>query len=169
LLFLLGALRSGTWPGAAVDRALSAAGHDRLRVRLAEDTAEWRRLGAEDGSGDWRVFMLPVLDRDAVRPVQIYVRRHDAHSPAEGARFLVEAEIGRFGPLQLDGLLRKPRFDVVLRSQRELDAALRQTVSSIFRDAAAAEGLTGDISFRTVPRFAVSPREALRSPVVVDV
>jgi hypothetical protein len=170
LLFLIGALRSGIWPGAAVDQTLSAAGHDRLCLRLADDTAEWRRPDAEQGSCDWRVFVLPVLDREAVRPVEIYVRRRDAGATAgEDARFLVEAEIGRFGPLQLDGLLRKPRFDVVLRSQRTLDAALCQAVSSIFRDAAAAEGLAGDISFQTVPRFAVAPREALRSPVAVEV
>jgi hypothetical protein len=152
-----------------VERALSAAGHDRLRSRLAEDNAEWRHL-AEAGGGDWRVFVLPVLDGEWVRPLQLYMRRRDADaSPGEDARFLVEAEIGRFGPLQLDGLLRTPRFDLVLRSHRELDVPLRRTVSSIFREAISAHGLTGDISFHAAPRFPVTPRDGLRSPVAVEV
>lgn len=166
LLFLMSALNNGVWPGAKVATALDAAGERDLRLRLDGDVEELRRL-AEPASGDWRVFVLPLLEGGLIRPVRLYLRRRSggAAAPEQGARFVLEVDTSRLGALQLDGLVRAQRFDLVLRSHRAIDAEMRLEIAAVFRSATAASGLAGDISFTTASRFAVAPLDALRAHV----
>ncbi len=166
LLFLMSALNSGAWPGAKVASALDLSGRRDLRLRLDGDIEELRQL-AEPASGDWRVFVLPLLAGGLIRPVRLYLRRRAAAAaPQEpGSHFILEVETSRLGALQLDGLVRPQRFDLVLRSHRPLFAEMRHEIAEIFRNATTASGLAGDISFATASRFAVAPLEALRPHV----
>lgn len=168
LLFLMSALNTGIWPGSRVAAALDAAGQRDLRQRLDGDVEELRRL-AEPLSGDWRVFVLPLLEGGLIRPVRLYLRRRSggAASPEQGSRFVLEVDTSRLGALQLDGLVRPQRFDLVLRSHRAIDAEMRLEIAAVFRNAIAASGLGGDISFATASRFAVAPLDALRAHVGV--
>lgn len=75
--------------------------------------------------------------------------------------------MSRLGALQLDGLVRPQRFDLVLRSHRPVATELRQEIAEIFRNATTASGLAGDITFTTASRFAVAPLDALRPHVGV--
>ncbi|HZB92180.1 MAG TPA: hypothetical protein VE397_12095 [Stellaceae bacterium] len=168
LLFLLSALNVGTWPGAKTLAALDEAGRHDLRDRLESDIEELRQLGAPS-SGDWRVYALPLLDGAAVRPVRLYFRRRSggAAPDEQGTRFVLEVEMTRMGALQLDGLVRAQRFDLVLRSHRAISPELRQEIAEIFRNAVAASGLAGDVTFTTASRFAVAPLEALAAHIGV--
>lgn len=168
LLFLMSALNSGVWPGAGAASALDGAGRRDLRLKLEDDVAELRQLAASQ-SDDWRVYVLPLLDGAMVRPVRLYFRRRSGNAaPGEqGTRFVLEVEMSRLGALQLDGLVRPQRFDLVLRSHRPVATELRQEIAEIFRNATTASGLAGDITFTTASRFAVAPLDALRPHVGV--
>jgi hypothetical protein len=168
LLFLMSALNSGAWPGSKLMAALDDAGRGDLRQRLDGDVAELRQL-ADPASGDWRVFLLPLIEGGMIRPVRIYLRRRPpaAASSDQGTRFLLEVDTSRLGAVQLDGLVRPQRFDLVLRSHRAFDAVMRQEIAAVFRDSITASGLAGDITFTTAPRFAIAPLEALRTHVGV--
>ena len=168
LLFLMSALNSGTWPGAKTAAALDAAGRRDLSLKLDGDVAELRQLAAPQ-SGDWRVYVLPLLDGSMVRPVRFYLRRRsaDAASGDQGTRFVVEVEMSRLGALQLDGLVRPQRLDLVLRSHRPVAPELRQEIAELFRNVTTASGLAGDISFATASRFAVAPLQAMRARIGV--
>jgi hypothetical protein len=168
LLFLMSALNNSAWPGTKITAALDLAGRRDLRAKLEGDVAELRQL-AEPQSGDWRIYVLPLLDGMAVRPVRLYFRRRPRGGAADeqGTRFVLEVEMTRIGALQLDGLVRPQRFDLVLRSHRAILAELRQEIATVFRNAIAASGLSGDISFATALRFTVAPLEALAGHVGV--
>jgi hypothetical protein len=169
LLFLMGALGSGAWPGDKVGEALERGGHGDLRLKLAGDTAELRHL-ADQPSGDWRVFVLPLLDGNTAHPLRLYLRRNGGGNtrPEDGTRFVLDVEMSRLGALQLDGLVQQKRLDVVLRSHRAIAPELRQEITDVFRDATSAAGLSGDIVFTTASRFAVAPLAALHGHVAVD-
>ena len=165
----MGALGNSTWPGGKAAIALDQAGRRDLRMRLDGDVGELRRL-ADPPSGDWQVYVLPLVDGGLVRPVRLYLRRHGSTAaPSEqGTRFVLDVDMSRLGAVQLDGLVRQQRFDLVLRSHRPIGAEMRQAITTLFRDSTSAVGLAGDVVFTTASRFAVAPLEALRRHVGVD-
>lgn len=171
LLFLLGALYRGAWPGEAVDHALTAAGQDRLRQKLGADVAELGRLSTDESTGEWQVLTVPLLSGAAVEPLRLYVRRRGAapDTPEDGARFVLEAELSRLGAMQLDGMVRGRRLDVVLRTHTPLPPDLRAEAAGVFRSSSAAHGLAGDIVFATAATFTIAPLAGLRRPVEVRV
>lgn len=172
LLFLTAALYGEGWPGDDIDQALSEAGHGRLRAQLSDDVSKLRQLAGDPATGDWRVLVLPLINGAMVQPVRLYLRRRDRASrtpPDEESRFIIEVEMSRLGPLQLDGLMRRKRFDLVLRSHRPLPEELRHQAGAIFHQTLADAGLAGDIAFATASPFAVSPLAKLRHQVQVSV
>jgi hypothetical protein len=173
LLFLMGALYGKGWPGDDIEQALSDAGHDRLRARLVDDASELRQLASDPATGDWRTMVLPLLVGTTVQPIRLYRRRGGKNrgdgSGEEGTRFIVEVEMSRLGPLQLDGLARDKRFDLVLRSHRALAPELRQAAAAIFHQSIAASGWSGEIAFTVAPRFTVAPMAAVTAHVAVSV
>ncbi len=168
LLFLLGALYQGDWPGAAVSAALAASGHAKLSQRLSDDAAELRRLAADPSTGDWRVLTLPLLIGMTVQPLRLFMRRRKPGSPAEDVtRFAIEVELSMLGPVQLDGMLRGTHLVLVLRSHRSLPDALRKLASDVCHRALEDWGLTGEFGFMTEQKFALAPLSNLRKHVAV--
>jgi hypothetical protein len=150
---------------AAVD-ALLQAGHSDVLARLQGDINDMSRLNAQ--ATDWRVFYLPLLDPTQIRQLRVYTRRRKAGSDTQrdSGRFVVEFEFESLGPLQLDGLVQKPRLDLILRSHGELPDALRSGISEVFTRTCEAAGLSGKIFFQPQPSFPVSPFDEMsRSPV----
>jgi hypothetical protein len=172
LLFLIGALGRGAWPGDAVGRALTASGQDRLRQKLGGDLAELGRLSKDEATGKWQVLTVPLMAGAAVEPLRLYVRRRGGtaeETADEGSRFVLEAELSRLGALQLDGMVRGQRLDVVLRSHTPLPPELRQEAAMVFRNSSAAHGFTGDIVFATAATFTIAPLAGLRPPLELRV
>ena len=169
LLFLMSAVANSAWPGNKAAAALDDAGRRDLRLRLAGDAGELRRL-ADPPKGDWQIYMLPLLDGGQVRPVRLYLRRRgDGAKPSEqGTRFVLDIDMSRLGAVQFDGLVRQQRFDLVLRSHRPITAEMRQAITALFHDSTSAAGLVGDVIFTTASRFAVAPLDELRRHVEVD-
>jgi hypothetical protein len=69
---------------------------------------------------------------------------------------MIEVSFRSFGPLQLDGLYRRERLDLVLRSHAPLAAEIRSEATKRFAGTLSATGLAGALAFSVVPRFAVS-------------
>lgn len=170
LLFLLGMLYRGDWPGGGIAAALSRADHAKLAKRLGDDSTELRRLADDPATGEWRVLTLPLLAGMSLIPLRLFIRRgKPAAPPEEATRFAVEVEFPQFGPLQLDGLLRGTHLILVLRSHHELPAEIRDEASEACRRAMTAWGLSGDLGFATVAEFALTPLSKLRKHVQVSI
>jgi hypothetical protein len=104
-----------------------------------------------------------MLDTTIVRQLRVFTRRRN---PAGGAasssgRFIVEVEFESVGPLQLDGLVNKPRLDLILRSHVDLPPPLQAGIAGVFGQTCDGAGLVGKIFFQTLPTFPVSPLDEL--------
>jgi hypothetical protein len=172
LIVLVAALRNNAprlWPGDAIERALSTAGHDDIKLKLGEEFAEISRLADNPATNPWQVFLLPLIDGPTIRPVRLYLKRRGERgrrsSEDDSARFVLEFELTRLGLLQLDGFVRPQRFDLVLRSHAALALPLRSEVERIFHERVDAAGIAGTIDFATAVRFDVAPLDKLRVKV----
>jgi hypothetical protein len=172
LIVLVAALRNNAprlWPGDAVERALSAAGHDDIKLKLGEEFAEISRLADNPATNPWQVFLLPLIDGPTIRPVRLYLKRRGERgrrsTEDDSARFVLEFELTRLGLLQLDGFVRPQRFDLVLRSHAALAPPLRNEVERIFHERVNAAGIAGTIDFATAVRFDVAPLDQLRAKI----
>lgn len=165
ILFLLSALRGGDvggWLGAPAMRALEQAGRRDLAARLGKEFGQMGRLATDPATGEWRTWLVPFHDGNVVHLVRLFVKRHPRRDDSNGeqdagTRFLVEADLSHLGPIQLDGLVKHRRFDLIMRSHEALPTHMRREISAIFGDALAITGFAGGLSFQAMASFAATP------------
>ncbi|MEO3433816.1 hypothetical protein [Inquilinus sp. CAU 1745] len=159
LLFLFAAARGGDlrpWLGDRAARVLDAAAKTDLPARaLAEMTPGGRTIVDPDGA-EWRPFTLPVMTGGDIAPIHLllpHIGRDEAEEEGEaaggrGRRFMIEVELSRLGPLQLDGRLAGKRLDLALRSRLKLDESARGQLTTAFAEACERVGLAGLLTFQ---------------------
>ncbi|HYC03575.1 MAG TPA: hypothetical protein VED40_09800 [Azospirillaceae bacterium] len=156
----MGAARGGSaeaWLGGAALEALGRAGRDDVAGRLAEDFRALSRQAAEPLAEGWRSLAVPLLDGLRVERIQLATRRagEDERGEEAGAgpelarRFLIDLEFTALGAMQLDGLVRGARFDLVVRTAQLLPAELKRDLTGIFTGSVEAVGYAGALTFQT--------------------
>ncbi|PWC38649.1 hypothetical protein TSO221_26450 [Azospirillum sp. TSO22-1] len=162
LTFLLSALRNGDargWLGEEAASALERSGQTTLLRQMEEEFRAPARAAAEAPS-DWKPYVLPMLDNQTLQAMEVYVRPPDADEgrsggeerEGKGNRFVFEVTLSRFGPLQLDGLVRPQRFDLILRSHAALPAELQSELTEVFANSLGSMGFSGALAFQTGAR-----------------
>ena len=169
LLFFLSALGVGDvtrWIGNQASQALKGAGRDSLLSRLGQDFGQLGRL-ADNQSGDWRLFFIPLYDGDQLRQLRLFLRHGQPEQDGGGGqddedqtRFVVEVEMSRLGDLQLDGLVREKRLDLILRSRAPLPEFMRRDIMKIFHEANEITGYRGKLGFQSSREWKAMPIEA---------
>ncbi len=169
LLFFLSALSGGDvtrWIGNQATQALKNAGRDSLLSRLGRDFSQLGRLADNEG-GDWRLFFIPIHDGDQQQQLRLFLRnswRDGDGDPDQDdedtSRFVVEVEMSRLGELQLDGLVREKRLDLILRSRAPLPDFMRRDITQIFHEANEITGNRGSIGFQSSLEWKAMPIEA---------
>ena len=160
--FFLAAMRGGDaqgWLGDDAASALDKAGRRDLLERLEKDFDGLRREAAEPLPGDWRSYTIPLMDANGPKPIKLHVHplREDEEGGGKerskpGSRFVIDLDLSRFGPMQLDGLVRPNHFDLILRSHAALPPELRVELIQVFADSVRAVGYTGGLSFQSGAR-----------------
>ncbi|PWC50278.1 hypothetical protein [Azospirillum sp. TSA6c] len=160
--FFLSAMRGGDaqgWLGDDAASALDKAGRRDLLERLEKDFDGLRREAAEPLPGDWRSYTIPLMDANGPKPIRLHVhplQEDEESGGAErsnpGSRFIIDLDLSRFGPMQLDGLVRPNHFDLILRSHAALPPELRVELIQVFADSVRAVGYTGGLSFQSGAR-----------------
>ena len=147
----------------ALREALERIGKRDLADRLNGEFRQISRLAGEPGGGDWRVMFLPLRHEGELHQVNLYLRGRrrngDKDDPDTGTRFIVEVDMTRLGPIQLDGLVHGRRFDLMLRSRVPLSPGVRRDIESIFEEARGLGGFAGAIGFQIAASFPVQPLE----------
>jgi len=170
LLFLAAARQGdlGGWLDAAAPAPAANDDHEPLK-RLA---GAWRGFtgeadAARDSGDGWRPWLIPLFDGVGLRPLLFQLRRHPSRSAGGVAetRFLLDLDLSALGALQLDGLIRARRFDLILRGAGRLDAQMRRELASLFHDSLGAVGYAGVLSFQEDRSAAVmtGPRTVLQA------
>lgn len=150
------------WLGTDVVRLMESTNRQALLSRLGDDFNQMVRLAGEPTSSDWRIAMLPLLHDGHLHQVRLYLRernrgRGKGDGKNEGTRFVVEASLSHLGDIQLDGLVRKKRFDLMVRTQTVLPRHMRTEISALFLHANEEFGIQGQINFQVQSHFLVDP------------
>ncbi|MEZ0261959.1 MAG: hypothetical protein ACAH80_13190 [Alphaproteobacteria bacterium] len=157
-LFFLAALRMGaveSWLGNTLLDTLRQTGKTGLADRLTGDFAKLSAQAKEPVSGEWRMIQMPMLHDEQLSQMQFFLRRQQDESgeEKEGAkpstRFVLNLHLSRMGDLQLDGLMRQKRFDLIFRSGEALPLNMRQEMMQGFAKGLDQSGMQGGISFQT--------------------
>lgn len=159
-LFFLAALRIGSiesWLGENILHALSKAGRKDLIDRLGGDFKSLSRQAQSTIAGDWRVISLPMLHDEQISQIQFYVRQQqdeEKDGKEDGAgkkmtRFILNLTLSRLGDMQLDGLIRQKRLDLILRSGDALPFDIRQQIMQRFSAGIEQVNMQGKVSFQT--------------------
>lgn len=161
-LLFLAAVKAGdvtAWLGERRIDALSRAGKSGLIQQLSNDGATLSRVSSETTAGDWRGVMLPLHWQGEVHKVMLYTRRDGSDSQndreAQGGgqtRFIFDLSLSRMGDVQIDGLARGPRLDMVVRSQHPFSAPMQAAMRAAYARALEDTPLHGDLTFQGDPR-----------------
>lgn len=125
------------------------------------------------GGDDWQSWLLPLLVDGRVERIRLMTRPQPRDEDEknrrgqEGVRFLLDLDLSRLGPMQLDGLIRREtqRFDLILRTRAALPMEMRQEIRRIFTAALDGMGMTGEAGFQRTDRF-VAPEPPPEPPDV---
>lgn len=128
---------------------------------LAREFSDAARPSVENSAGDWRGFTLPMANQGAIEPIRLYLHKiEDDETQGQkdgerGQRFVVDLELTKLGAMQIDGLAKQNRLDVVLRTPKALDGTARQGLDQFFNETLTARGLTGMLIFQVAPPIQV--------------
>jgi hypothetical protein len=170
------AMRSGDarqWPGDATLRALERTGPrgTQLAATLSGEVAELATR-ARDTGAEWRALPIPWNTGGEIDRVALITRREGEGDSDEtkgktggGTRFLIDLNLSRLGPMQLDGMFKKEirAFDMVLRTKEAIPEDMRRDLLGLFTEANGAMGLKGGLSFQVTKKFA-DPLKVGNSP-----
>ncbi len=133
---------------------------------LGQDFGQLSRL-ADNQGGDWRLFFIPIHDGDQLQQLRLFLRNGGqdgdggpGQDDEDPTRFVVEVEMSHLGDLQLDGLVREKRLDLILRSRAPLPEFMRRDITQIFHEANEVTGNQGKIGFQSSLKWKAMPIEA---------
>lgn len=158
VLFFLSALRGGDlrgWLGDRAVKAMEAAGKGDAVGRLSGEFSGLSRQAADTPAGDWRQVAIPIVADGQVSELRLATRHQQEDGAGEdelegeGHRFVLDMETSRFGPVQLDGLIRQQAIRLVVRTGGTLPGEVRHGIAQVFTDAVQAIGHDGALTFQT--------------------
>ena len=125
LLFFIAAVRGGDlsqWLGDRASDTLRTQKNGRVMSRLMGEGQTLSRIAGEALPQDWRAVNLPLLWQGDVQKMALYYKHERANSDDEiseikGTRFVFDLALENMGKVQLDGLFRPGRLDLVVRTQ----------------------------------------------------
>jgi hypothetical protein len=159
-LTLIAALKRGAvedWLGRAELKTVPSP----LARQLGEDFVRMARLADVDPAA-WRFVPLPLLHKGELDQALLFARGHreDNSEDDAGTRLLVEIAHTRLGRMQIDALVRRHRFDLIVRSHAELPLPLRERLAAIHAEARDIASLAGTIGFQSTGAFVAPPLSA---------
>jgi hypothetical protein len=158
------------WLGPDVVRLMESTNRQALLSRLGDDFSQIVRLASEPTNSEWRVAMLPLLHDGALQQIRLYLRERQGGGERGdknlGTRFVIEASLSHLGDIQLDGLVRPARFDLMVRTQAPLPRNMRTEIAALFAQANEEFGVQGRINFQVQSRFPVDPVDELSEHAV---
>lgn len=141
----------GNWLGEKRIGALGKAIKGDFLSHLTGDTAAATRA-TPDTSADWRTYPLPLLWQNEISKVMFHLK-HDGgdveQEDKEGStRFVMDLSLTRMGDVQLDGMLRDKRLDLIVRTQIPISGSMQLAMKNAYTDALEGTEMHGDLVFQ---------------------
>ena len=133
---------------------------------MAQMSRQWEAISQPvqgPDAGEWRSLLLPLMMGGQMNLLRLTTRQHRrGASPAErekGTRFLLDLDLSRLGPMQLDGLVKRQhkRFDLIIRTKEPLSGEMRRDIDGLFLNGLVNFGLQGSIGFQPEGSFIATP------------
>ncbi len=160
-LLFLAAAKGGdltAWLGDKKLEAIQKLGKSGLLSRLSGDGQQMTRLSTEPVSNtDWRAVPMPMFWDSEIQKITLYFKRDgDAsgqeNKDGEQTRFIFDLSLTRMGDMQIDGLMRGLRLDLIVRSQSPFSQPMMAHMKHLYAGAIEDVNLSGDLSFQGDPR-----------------
>ncbi len=108
-------------------------------------------------SGEWRAVPLPMFWDGEIQRVNLFVKKDQDGQETDDVektqtRFIFDLTLSRMGDVQVDGLMREDRLDMVIRTQNPLSAPMQQVLKQVYTKALDSEALRGELGFQGDPR-----------------
>lgn len=158
VLFFIAAVRGGDltqWLGNNAVDALRRGGKAGLLNRLGQESSALNRLAGDPVSNDWRAMSLPMLFDNQMHKIALYYK-NDSESQQQDqqgkqTRFIFDLSLDALGKVQLDGLFRAKRLDLIVRTLTPFSLPMQQDMRRIYSGALGETSITGDLSFQNKP------------------
>lgn len=159
LLFFLHALKQGnpqSWLGKDNVEILTKANKMALLSKLTHDLSASVHTERDPTVGEWKSYPVPIYTQQQFQNITLHVHGDGHQQTSTGVdgdkpkqvRFLIDTHMSRLGPIQLDGLVRPKKLDMILRSESSLPAGLPQDLRTSYIKTIEAIGFTGSLSFQ---------------------
>ncbi len=157
-LFFIAAVRGGDltqWLGSTSTDTLRRSGKSGLLERLGLESSTLNKLASDNVSGEWRAISLPLMWENQVQKIALYYKndsRPEQDNP-EGRqhRFIFDLSLDAMGPVQIDGLFRAQRLDLIVRAKEPFSAPMQTEMRRLYAGALGKTSVTGDLSFQNRP------------------
>ncbi len=166
-MLFVAAMRGGdmqSWMGNKAVDLLRSAGKGDLLNRLGGEGQALARLGSEPLSQDWRAMTLPFLEQGEMQKVALYYKHEDQEGrdgeAVKQTRFVFDMALSQMGKVQVDGLFRGKKLDLIIRTAESLSPDMRQRMRGAYTNALEVSGLSGEVSFQNGEKqyFSVAPK-----------
>lgn len=155
--FFLAATRSGdlsTWLGQEIMSALPDARRDAMVRQMFQETLSARPGGSEpQASGEWRTQALPFVYQGEIYRGLLHTAYQDGKGQGDRDKkkgethFVLDLDMNRLGPLQIDGLHSGKNMNMIIRSARPFSDEMRTAMRRVYHNAVDMAGLTGRLDF----------------------
>jgi len=150
----MAAIRGGdlsNWLGDKKIEMLQRMTKGSLSGRLVQDSAAPRSEAASNA--DWRAVPLPMFWEGEIHKITLFMRQEsqsqNQKNDKEGStRFVFDLDMSRMGDVQIDGLLRDKRLDLVVRTQNGFSAPMQQIMRAAYANAIHMANMGGELSFQ---------------------
>lgn len=164
MIFFLKAIGRGSFKDWAGEQTLKAISKSKpgLAKELESDFETLKNDKAKSSQQDWRVTYVPMQNQDQIDQIRIAYKKAQNDDEQEkgdknngGVRFVIDVDLTKIGPLQLDGLAKEKdrNFNLIVRTHSALPAQMRKDINAIFTSSMQAVDYKGDIRFQVESRF----------------
>lgn len=162
LMLFVAAVRGGdlsTWLGDKTMDIIRRSGRGDIMGRIGQEASLLARMSGGPISGDWHGMNVPMFWDGEFQKAAFYYRDHEEEG-AEGAegkrrkytRFIFDLSLSNMGGVQVDGLLRAERLDIILRTEKMLSQEMQRDMRRVYTQALGQTEFTGELSFQSDPR-----------------
>ena len=154
IMLFAAALKSGDLQGWMGDKKLEMIqklGKDSILSRLSGETSSLAG-NSDAASTDWKSFPIPMLWQNEISKVMFHVRKEPSEKEQEqgqgGTRFVMDLSLTRMGDVQLDGLVRDNRLDLIVRTQMPISSLMQEAMATAYATALDGTNIYGEIGFQ---------------------
>lgn len=156
-MVFIAAVKSGDMNMMLGDKKLEAIqrlGARNLLSQLTQSSAAPAATAEPASSGEWRAVPLPMFWEGEIQKVTLYTRREDGDASQENdqndgqTRFVFDLSLSRMGDVQIDGLLKEKRLDLVVRTENAFSQPMQDTIRGAYVGALDQTELSGNVMFQ---------------------